>query len=58
MYDEEAWVLVSSGTEVQLEIILDADYLPEYISVSYVYDFYSHLSMTNITYVDYWNEKK
>ena len=30
MYAEEAWVLVSSGTQVQPQIILDPDYLPGY----------------------------
>ena len=35
MYAEAAWVLVSSGTQVQQQIILDPDCLPDYISVSY-----------------------
>ena len=39
MYAEIAWVLVSLGTQVQLEVILDPDYLPDYHSVSYVYVF-------------------
>ena len=39
MYAEVAWVLVFSGTEVQLQIILDPDYLPDYHSVSYEYDY-------------------
>ena len=34
---EIAWVLVSSGTQVQPQIILDPDYLPDYLSVSYDY---------------------
>ena len=38
MYAEVAWVLVSLGTQVQLQIILDPDYLPDYLSVSYDYD--------------------
>ena len=38
MYSEASWVLVSSGTQVQLEIILEPDYLPDYLSVSYDYD--------------------
>ena len=29
-----AWVLVSSGTQVQPQIILDPDYLPNNLSVS------------------------
>ena len=37
MYAEVAWVLVSSGTQVQPQIILDPDYLPDYFSVSYYY---------------------
>ena len=38
MYPEVAWVLVSSGTQVQPQVTLDPDYLPDYISVSYDYD--------------------
>ena len=38
MYAEVAWVLVSSGTQAQPQIILDPDYLPDYLSVSYDYD--------------------
>ena len=38
MYAEVAWILVSSGTQVQPQLILDPHYLPEYISVSYDYD--------------------
>ena len=30
MYAEVAWVLVSSGTQVQPQIIIDPDYLPDY----------------------------
>ena len=37
LHSEIAWVLVSSGTQVQQRIILDPDYLPEYLSVSYDY---------------------
>ena len=37
MNSEIAWVLVSSGTQVQRQIILDLDYLPDYLSVSYDY---------------------
>ena len=33
-YAEVAWVLVSSGTQFQSQIILDPDYLPGYLSVS------------------------
>ena len=38
MNSDVAWVLVSSGTQVQPQIILDPDYLPDYISVSYDYE--------------------
>ena len=38
MYAEMlAWVLVSLGTQVQLQVILDPDYLSDYLSVSYDY---------------------
>ena len=32
-----AWLLVSSGTQVQSQTIFDPDYLPDYLSVSYDY---------------------
>ena len=37
LHSEVAWVLVSSGTQVQLQTILEPDYLPGYLSVSYDY---------------------
>ena len=37
MNSEVAWVLVSSGTQVKSQIILEPDYLPDYLSVSYDY---------------------
>ena len=37
MYSEVAWVLVSSVTQVQPQIMLDPDYLLDYLSVSYDY---------------------
>ena len=37
MYSEVAWVLVSSGTQFQPQIILDPDHLPNYPSISYDY---------------------
>ena len=37
MYAEVAWVLVSSGTQVQPQVILDPDYLRDDLSVSYDY---------------------
>ena len=39
MYAEVSWVLVSSGTQVQLEITIDLEYLPGYFSISYDYVF-------------------
>ena len=38
MNSEAAWVLVSSRTQDQPQIILDPDYLPDYLSVSFDYD--------------------
>ena len=38
MYDEVAWILVSSRTQVQPQIIFDQNYLPDYLSVSYSYE--------------------
>ena len=37
MNSEVAWVLVSWGTQVKPQIILEPDYLPDYLSVSYDY---------------------
>ena len=37
MNSEVAWVLLSLGTQVQPQKILDLDYLPESFSVSYDY---------------------
>ena len=42
MYAEAAWVLVSSETQFQPQITLDPDYLPDYPSVSYDYDYNSN----------------
>ena len=38
MHAEVAWVLVSSETQVQPQVILDPDNLPDYLSVSYDHD--------------------
>ena len=38
MYSEVAWVLVSSGTQVHPQRILNLDYLRDYPSVSYDYE--------------------
>ena len=37
MFAEVAWVLVSSGTQVQLQTVLNPGYLTNYFSVSYDY---------------------
>ena len=34
-FDKVVWVLVSSRIQVQLQIILDPDCLPDYLSVFY-----------------------
>ena len=39
MYAEVDWVLVSSATQVQPQVIFDPDYLPDYLSLSYDYAF-------------------
>ena len=56
MYSEVAWVLVSSGTQVQPQIILDPDYLPDDLFVSYDYVFEEKLNsllilVTQVSYV-------
>ena len=43
MYAEVAWVLVSSGTQVQPQVILHPDYIPDYLSISYGYVFSHYL---------------
>ena len=43
MNSEVAWVLVSSGIQVQPQIILDPDYLSDYLSVSCDYAFTVHV---------------
>ena len=35
MNSEVAWVLVSSGTHDQPQVIFNSDYLPDYLSISY-----------------------
>ena len=37
MYAEVAWVLVSLRTKVQLQTILNLEYLPDFLSVSHDY---------------------
>ena len=38
MYAEVAWVLVSLGTKVQIQIAPDPDFLTKYLCVSYDYE--------------------
>ena len=45
MNSEVAWVLVSSGSQVQSQIILDPEYLPDYLSVSYDFDIVVYAKM-------------
>ena len=40
MYSEVAWVLISPETQVHPQIILEPDYLPNYLSVFYDYGEY------------------
>ena len=42
IYSEVVWVLVSSETPVKPQTILDTDYLPDYLFVSYGYVFMNH----------------
>ena len=44
MYAEIAWVLVSSETQVPSQVILDPDYLPDYLSVFYDIESLNHLT--------------
>ena len=39
MYAEVPWVLAFSGTQVQQQVILNPDYLPDYLSISYDYGY-------------------
>ena len=49
MYAEVAWVLISSETQVQPKVILDPDYLPDYLSVSLMTMIYTYIIIFNIT---------
>ena len=55
MYAGVAWVLVSLGTQVQSEIILDPDYLPDYLSVYYDYALFK-ADQTNFFISNYFQE--
>ena len=50
MYAEVAWVLVSSGTQVKPQVILDPNYLPDYPFLAYDYDFCNSVNNQTI----YW----
>ena len=43
MYSEVAWLLVSSGSQVQPQVILDPIYLPDYLCISYDYGWTSYI---------------
>ena len=44
MYSDVAWVLVSLGTQVQSQIILDPDYLPYYLSYYHLITMLQHFN--------------
>ena len=48
MYTEVVWVQLSLGTQVQSQMILDPDYLPDYLSFSY--DYVSNYSLAILQY--------
>ena len=48
MYAEVAWVLASSENQAQSQVILDPDYLPGYLSVSYDYDSFEILHVEKL----------
>ena len=51
MYSDIAWVLVSSRTQVQPEIILDSDYLPDYLSISHDYNISKYNPLADSSYI-------
>ena len=51
MYSDIAWVLVSSRTQVQPQIILDADYLPDYLSISHDYNISKYNPLAGSSYI-------
>ena len=60
MNSEVAWVLVSSGNQVQPQIILDLDNLPHYLSVSYDYGYTqlhcgTHAENNPVKYLNIWH---
>ena len=57
MYAEVARVLVSLGTQVQPQMILDRDYLPDYLSVSYDYVLMKRIDVDHFYHkwvIEYW----
>ena len=44
MLSEVVWVLVSSVTQVLLQMILDLDYIPDYLYISHDYDIDNYFS--------------
>ena len=55
MYSDVAWVLVSLGTQVQSQIILDPDYLPDYLSYYHLITMLQHFNY-NVNLV--WSENQ
>ena len=51
MNSEVSWVLISSGTQVHPQIILDPDYLLDDLSVSYNCDFSKYYQNDKMTWV-------
>ena len=60
MNSEVAWVLASSGTQVQSQIKLNPDYFPDYLSISYDYVLVCKREKTlkNNSFRDYKIDKK
>ena len=44
MLSEVVWVLVSSVTQVLLQLLLDLDYIPDYLYISHDYDIDNYFS--------------
>ena len=51
MYSDVSWVLVSSWTQVQPLIILDPDYLPDYLSISPDYNISKYNPLAGSSYI-------
>ena len=48
MYAEVAWVLAFSGIQVQPQVILDPDYLPDYLLIMQKCSFLVRISLVNV----------